>query len=292
LAFHPDFKKNGEFFVYYTPKNKKLTNVVSRFKRSKDDPDTADPASEEILLELKKPFWNHNGGTIEFGPDKKLYIAIGDGGAANDPFGHAQNMNSLLGKILRIDVDTKDEGKAYAIPKDNPFVGKDKVRGEIWASGLRNVWRMSFDRKTGRLWAADVGQNLWEEINLIDKGGNYGWNPRESLHAFGPKGIDENDKMIEPIWEYHHDIGKSITGGNVYRGSKVKALEGLYLYADYVSGHVWALRYDEDKKRVTGNHLLREGGSPIFSFGEDEAREVYMLTSTPTGKGIWRFAAK
>jgi glucose/arabinose dehydrogenase len=148
---------------------------------------------------------------------------------------------------------------------------------------------MSFDRKTGKLWAGDVGQNLWEEINIVEKGGNYGWRLRESLHPFGDGGVGPNKDMIDPIWEYHHDIGKSITGGHVYRGPRVKALEGLYLYADYVSGTMWALRYDEKQKRVTANHVLRQGGFPVFSYGEDEKGEVYFLTSTPTGKGIFWF---
>jgi hypothetical protein len=217
-------------------------------------------------------------------------VTLGDGGLANDPFGHAQNLKSILGKVLRLDIDRKDPGLAYAIPKDNPFVKKEGARGEIWAYGLRNIWRMAFDARTGRLWAADVGQNLWEEIDLIERGGNYGWNPREGLHPFGFKGVGPNKDMIEPIWEYHHDIGKSITGGHVYRGSRVKALEGLYLYADYVTGHVWGLRYDEEKKRVTANHQIRQGGFPVYSFGEDDKGEVYLLTSTATGKGIFWFA--
>src|SRR5262249_17730726 len=179
------------------------------------------------LLELPKPFWNHDGGTIVFGPDGYLYIAVGDGGAANDPFENGQNLKTMLGKIHRIDVDRKDGGLAYAIPKDNPFGNKAGARGEIWAYGLRNVWRMAFDRKTGRLWAADVGQNLWEEICLIEKGGNYGWNPRESLHPFGNKGVDANKDMIDPIWEDHHAVGKSITGGALSRRRGVHAPGGL-----------------------------------------------------------------
>jgi glucose/arabinose dehydrogenase len=290
LTFAPDYKKSGAFYVYYTPRKEKSVNYLSRFKVNKDDADRADPDSEEVLLKFKKPFWNHDGGTICFGRDGYLYIAVGDGGLANDPFDNAQNLKSLLGKIHRIDVSKKGENAPYAIPKDNPFVKTKSARPEIWAYGLRNVWRMAFDRKTGQLWAADVGQNLWEEINLIERGGNYGWNRREGLHPFGFKGMLPNSKMIEPIWEYHHDVGKSITGGHVYRGERVKSLQGLYLHADYVTGHVWGLRYDRQKKRVTANHLLRRGGFPVFSFGEDEKGEVYVLTSTTTGKGIHWFA--
>lgn len=290
MAFHPAFKKTGELFVYYTPRDRKLTNVVSRFRVSKNDPDRADPATEEVLLELPKPFWNHNGGTVAFGPDGHLYIAVGDGGSANDPFGNGQKLSTPLGKILRIDVNRKADGKPYAIPGDNPFARRPTARPEIWAYGLRNVWRMAFDAKTGALWAADVGQNLWEEINLIQRGGNYGWRPREGLHPFGNDGVGPNKEMIDPIWEYHHGIGKSITGGMVYRGTRVPALQGLYLYADYVSGHVWGLRYDEKAKRVTANHRLRQGGFPVLSFGEDERGEVYLLTSTPNGKGLFTFA--
>ena len=302
MTFHPKFATNGEFFVFYTPKGQPKssflvprkndrTNVLSRF-RVKKGTDVADPASEEILMTIKRPFWNHDGGTLAFGPDGFLYVALGDGGKADDPFGNGQNLKTLLGKVLRIDVDTKGKDLPYGIPKDNPFVGKEGARGEIWAYGLRNIWRMSFDRKGGKLWAADVGQNLWEEINLIERGGNYGWNLREGQHPFGIPGVEPRANLIEPIWEYHHDIGKSITGGHVYRGKKVPALEGLYLYADYVTGHIWALGYDEKAKRVTRNHRLRQGGFPVYSFGEDEQGEVYVLTSTPDAKGIFRIAAK
>lgn len=297
LAFPPDYKSKGEFYVYYTPKRKTpkdMKNRVSRFKVSKDDPNKADPASEEVLLELPKPFWNHDGGTLAFGPDGMLYIAVGDGGAANDPFNNGQDLTSLLGKVLRIDVSRKGDGKPYAIPKDNPFVATEKARPEIWAYGLRNIWRMSFDRKTGTLWAGEVGQNLWEEINLIERGGNYGWKMRESFHPFGHTGVrsDRRKDHIDPIWEYHHDLGKSITGGHVYRGKQVPALDGVYLYADYVTGHIWGLKYDEKSKKVTANHWLRTGGFPVYSFGEDEKGEVYLMTQTPTGKGIFRFAKK
>jgi glucose/arabinose dehydrogenase len=289
LAFHPKYKSNGEFFVFYTLKKDKTTNVISRFKVSKDDPNVADPASEEVIFKIKRPFWNHDGGTICFGPDGYLYIALGDGGAADDPQKNGQNLKSLLAKVLRIDVDRKDEGKGYAVPGDNPFFETKDAAPETWAYGLRNIWRMSFDKKTGKLWAGEVGQNLYEEINIIEKGGNYGWSLRESLHPFSKAGVDVNNKMIEPIWEYHHNLGKSITGGHVYRGKNLPELDGLYLYGDYISNKIWALRYDDKEKRVVANRPIRDKGQAILSFGEDEAGEVYLLTYSATGRGIYRF---
>jgi glucose/arabinose dehydrogenase len=286
LAFHPNYKKNGEFFVFYTSKKAKLTNIVSRFRVSKDDPNKADPDSEEVLLKIEKPFWNHDGGTLCFGPDGYLYLTHGDGGDANDPFKNGQNLKTLLGKVLRIDVDHKDAGKNYAIPKDNPFAGRDDARGEIWAYGLRNIWRMSFDKKTGVLWAGDVGQNLYEEIDLIVKGGNYGWSVREGLHPFGKTGVGPGKDLIEPIWEYHHDLGKCIIGGHVYRGPRLPELDGHYLYADYVTNKLWALRYDESKRRVVSNRPLKASGVPVLSFGEDEKGEVYTVEESLKGQGI------
>lgn len=287
LAFHPKFKQNGELFVFYTDKKAKMANVVSRFRVSKTDPKKADPSSEEEIIRFEKPFWNHDGGTIAFGPDGYLYITHGDGGNGNDPFENGQNLKTLLGKVLRLDIDHKANGQNYAIPKDNPFVGTDAAP-EIWAYGLRNVWRMAFDRGTGELWAGDVGQNLYEEINILKSGGNYGWNVREALHPFGKKGVDVNAKMIDPIWEYHHDIGKSITGGVLYRGKKLTELTGSYLYADYVSSHVWALTYDAKLGRVIANREIQSAGVPILSFGEDQDGEAYLLTFTQSGKGIYR----
>lgn len=288
LAFHPKYKANGEFFVFYTTKKEKMTNVVSRFKVKKDSPDEADPASEEILLKVKRPDWNHDGGTVCFGPDGYLYLVLGDGGGADDRYKHALKMDSMLAKVLRIDIDKKDDGKAYAVPKDNPFVGKQGVLPEIWAHGVRNFWRMSFDRKTGKLWAGEVGQNLYEEINIVEKGGNYGWSKRESLHPFSKDGVDVNKDMIDPIWEYHHNIGKSITGGHVYRGKNLPELDGYYLYGDYISNKIWALKYDESKKRVVENRTIKDTNVPILSFGEDEAGEVYLLTTTISGRGVLR----
>jgi glucose/arabinose dehydrogenase len=191
--------------------------------------------------------------------------------------------------VLRIDVDHKDKDKPYAIPKDNPFVGKAEARPEIWAYGLRNPWRMAFDRKTGKLWTSDVGQNLYEEIDILKAGGNYGWNIREGLHPFSVNGIGPRKDLIDPIWEYHHDTGKSLTGGTVYRGKRLPELDGHYLYADYVVPRIWALRYDEDKGRVVANRPIRDPNVPVMSFGEDEMGEVYFMTYSPTGKGIYWF---
>ncbi|HVT26602.1 MAG TPA: PQQ-dependent sugar dehydrogenase, partial [Lacipirellulaceae bacterium] len=282
LAFHPHYKQNGEFFVYYSAKPTRENphlSIISRFHVSRDNTNRADQNSEEVILRIKQPYWNHNGGTLIFGPDGYLYIGLGDGGLANDPHGNGQRMTTLLGKVLRIDVDHKDPGLQYAIPKDNPFLDRgSKARGEIWALGVRNIWRMSFDRATGLLWAGDVGQDTWEEIDIIRRGGNYGWNLREAMHPFGPTGSPPRRDLIEPIWEYPHSTGKSIIGGNVYRGKLVPELVGDYLYADYVTGQVWALRYDRDKKLVVANRTIQPKGAPILSFGQDDDGEVYFLT--------------
>jgi glucose/arabinose dehydrogenase len=289
LAFHPKYKENGELYVFYTPKKTKTVNVLSRFRVCRDDANRVDPDSEEELLRISRPFWNHDGGTICFGPDGYLYVALGDGGFMNDPHGNGQNLKTLLGKILRLNIDKKGDKSAYSIPANNPFIGEKDARPEIWAYGLRNVWRMAFDRKTGTLWAADVGQNLYEEIDLIVRGGNYGWNRREALHPFGARGADVEKNLIDPIWEYHHDIGKSITGGSVYRGQRLPELQGSYLYADYVSTKIWGLRYDEKKRRVVANRSIRDPNVPVMSFGEDEKGEIYFLTYTNTGQGIYWF---
>ncbi len=306
FAFHPKYKTNGEFFVYYTSTEEDHLSKVSRFKVSSSDPNVADAASEEVILRVPQPYWNHNGGTIEFGPDGCLYIALGDGGSGNDPEGNGQNLTTLLGAILRIDVDHKSGDKNYSIPKDNPFVGKQvpagprgakvPVREEIYAYGVRNIWRMSFDSETGMLWAADVGQNLWEEINIIKSGGNYGWNIREAKHWFRPDGNDAaREDLIDPIFEYHHNVGKSITGGSVYRGSRVPELVGKYVYADYVTGRLWALDYDHAAQTVKANYAINGIDSdgdgkvetlPVMSFGSDEQGDVYF--TTPFGS-LFRF---
>jgi glucose/arabinose dehydrogenase len=288
FTFHPKFKENGQFFVYYstvpTPEHSHRIRI-SRFTAKEGDRNVADPTSEEILLEIDEPYWNHKGGTVVFGPDGYLYLGIGDGGAWNDPHMNGQNLRTLMGKILRIDVDKETasdrNGKPepYAIPQDNPFVGDiNYARGEIYAYGVRNPWRLSFDRETGQGWFGDVGQNIWEEIDLLSKGGNYGWNLREGKHKFGFGGVDPEPRLIEPIWDYHHDVGKSVTGGHVYRGKKVPALVGGYLYADYVTGQVWALWYDHEKKEVIANRTIREKGPNVITFGEDDNGETYFTS--------------
>jgi glucose/arabinose dehydrogenase len=290
FAFHPEYRKTGHFFIYYTIKDAARTSVISRFTVSKDDPNKADPASEVELMRIKQPFWNHNGGTIAFGHDGYLYVGLGDGGKANDPFKNGQNLGTLHGSILRIDVDRHDAGKAYAIPRDNPFVGVEGARAEIYAYGFRNVWRLSFDRKTGSLFAADVGQDIWEEINVVVKGGNYGWNLREARHKFGAAGADEAGDMIDPILEYNHTVGKSITGGHVYRGDRVKALAGKYIYADYVSGIMWALDLTKDNQAGT-NYTIPWSKLPVLTFGEDEDGDVYFGTHLSGGR-LYRFQDK
>lgn len=285
LTFHPDYKNNGEFFVYYSsPETPNATSVISRFRVSKDNPDKALADSEEILMKVEQPAWNHNGGTVVFGPDGMLYIVFGDGGAGGDAFHNGQNLSTVLGSICRIDVDHKSPGLNYAIPKDNPFEDGKKptfatVRKEIWAYGFRNPWRIAFDNKTGLLWAGDVGQGVWEEIDIVVKGGNYGWSVREGKHPFGPNGVEPRPHLIEPIWEYDHKVGKSITGGSVYRGKSIPALNGLYVYADYVSGKIWALNYDAENKKVTANHTIEAPSIPVMTFGTDQNGEMFLTSS-------------
>ncbi|MEI6241009.1 MAG: family 16 glycoside hydrolase [Planctomycetia bacterium] len=289
LALHPRFRETGEFFVCYCVRgDSKRTERISRFRMRATDRDGADPASEEVLLSIEQPFPNHNGGSIAFGGDGMLYVGLGDGGGANDPLAAGQDLDTWLGKVLRIDVDRRDPGRAYAVPSDNPFVGHEHARPEIFASGFRNPWQIAFDHETGRLWAADVGQHLTEEIDVVEKGGNYGWSLKEGTSAFGR--VAAGAGMIDPVWEYDHGIGKSITGGFVVRGSTVPALEGGYLYGDHVSGRMWALWQQPDGR--IENKSVPWNGLPIFGFGRDEAGNVYALTSSATGQGVFRITAE
>jgi len=316
IAFHPGFKTNGLFFIYYNQRNRPeemrryqdgrptsfpYRSVVSEFKVSATDPDKADLSSERILLEVPQPFGNHKGGELAFGPGGYLYLGLGDGGAADDPFGSGQNTTTLLAKMLRIDVNTRSTvgwGRykydlPYGIPADNPFAGEPDmaygVRKEIYAYGLRNPWRYSWDSKTGALWVGDVGQDLWEEVDLVTKGGDYGWSIREGAHHFkpGPAGA----QLIDPVMEYthrtnlqpeglfpDHGIGLCIIGGYVYHGKEYPALDGVYVYADYSLGTIWGFRYDYAEHKVTDEGTLLQQPKNITSFAEDLAGEIYALT--------------
>lgn len=270
LAFHPKYPENGHFYVW-SSRNKPRRHVLSRFTVAKGK-DVADPASEKVLIEITKRYGNHNGSTLLFGKDGYLYFSVGDEGAANDPHNNGQNLGSWFGKVHRIDVDREEKGRPYGIPADNPFVKVKDARPEVWAYGLRNVWRMSFDRETGDLWGGDVGQNRWEEIDVIVKGGNYGWRIREGNHAFAND--ETKATLIDPVIDYAGDDGHSVTGGYVSRGKKLKKLAGAYIYADYVSGKIWALRWDG--KKVTAWREILSQPRNIASFGEDHDGELYL----------------
>ncbi|MBI5136109.1 MAG: PQQ-dependent sugar dehydrogenase [Nitrospirae bacterium] len=288
LAFHPRFAKNRRFFVYYTDTHGDI--VVAALTTLPDRSGGGDPASLTPLLTIPNPAANHNGGMLAFGPDGYLYIGTGDGGGAGDPFQTAQNSVSYLGKLLRIDVDGAAGKQPYRIPADNPFAGRTNYRPEIWAYGLRNPWRFSFDRRNGDLFVADVGQDDWEEINhqpADGKGGeDYGWSHMEGRHCFPPPSTSSKrscDHGTLPVAEYGHDEGCSVTGGYVYRGTLIPRLEGVYLYADYCSGHVWGLTRDGDAF-LPARYL--ETDLRISSFGEDEAGELYLLDHR--GGGVYR----
>ena len=271
LAFHPRYTENGYFFVNYTDKNG--DTHIARFSVSPENPDLADPGSENPLIFVKQPYPNHNGGSTVFGPDGNLYLGLGDGGAGGDPQGNGQSTETLLGKILRINIDS---GDPYAIPADNPFA-KGGGLPEIWAYGLRNPWRLSFDSLTGDIYIGDVGQNKWEEIDYLpagsSPGANFGWDYREGRHRY--EGVYLGTDLIEPVAEYDHSQGCSVTGGFVYRGVNLPEWEGVYLYGDYCSGKVWGLLHSPDGSWQ--NALLYETGTHISSFGVDEGREIYLV---------------
>jgi glucose/arabinose dehydrogenase len=306
LAFHPGFKTNGLFYIYYNqknpadqnlkPQNYPFRSIVSEFKVSAADPDKADMSSERIILEVQQPFWNHKGGELCFGPDGYLYLGLGDGGLGGDPFGSGQNTTTLLAKMLRIDVNMREMvGRGnwkhelpYGIPRDNPFADEPNARHEIFAYGLRNPWRYSFDRQTGDLWVGDVGQDLWEEVDLVTKGGDYGWSVREGAHHFKPGPVGA--RYIDPVIEYphkpslqaqamfpDHSIGLCVIGGYVYRGKKYPALDGVYIYGDDSLGTIWGFRYDRDAHKVTAHGTLLEQKKNITSFAEDQDGELYAL---------------
>lgn len=282
MAFDPGFAANGEAYLSYTAPG--LVSKVSRFT-SLDEGMTLDPGSEQVILEVNQDFGNHNGGNIAFGPsDEYLYVGFGDGGNAGDPNGRAQDTTSLLGAMLRIDVGS---AAPYAIPADNPFAGNPTCPAdpdasstdcpEIYAWGLRNPWRWSFDRETGALWAGDVGQNMWEEVDIIERNGNYGWNCREGAHAFGSPAPSCTDAsgLVDPVYEYDHGDGVSVTGGYVYRGDEIPALEGRYVFADFASSSIWAL--DEDGQGGYTREQIAQSPQGVASFAEDAAGELYVV---------------
>jgi glucose/arabinose dehydrogenase len=286
LAFHPDYEQNGYFFVYYSPQGANVTRL-SRFSVSASDSNAADGGSEAVLLEIPQQFPNHNGGQIAFGPDGYLYVAVGDEGGSGDPNDNAQDLTTLHGSILRIDVDSNDLGE-YGIPDDNPFaVSADNYKPEIYAYGLRNPWRFSFDPVTGELWAGDVGQNTWEEIDIVEKGKNYGWDCREGSHDYNAAeqsaACDTVAGLVDPIWEYGRTNGdRSITGGHVYRGSKLTSLVGVYIYADYVSGRIWGLHTGGSDH--VDNIELADAEFRISSFGVDGQGELFLCQYSGTGR--------
>ena len=272
LAFHPSYTSNGLFYVSYT--NTAGDSVLARYHVSGDS-DVADPLSGTIVLTQAQPFANHNGGQVRFGPDGFLYMSLGDGGSGGDPLNNGQQLNTLLGKLLRIDVNS---GSPYAIPPTNPFVNTPGARGEIWAYGLRNPWRFSFDRQTGDLFIADVGQNLWEEVDVQPSGSaggeNYGWRRMEGRHCFNPSSNCSSPSLTLPVVEYSHSLGCSITGGFRYRGTLLTGHAGTYFFADYCTGRLWGATKNTDGTWATTQLLTT--GMNITTFGEDESGEIFL----------------
>jgi glucose/arabinose dehydrogenase len=278
LAFHPSFSSNRRFFINYTRRlGSQLQSVISEYAASSSNPNQADASSERVLLVVNQPFDNHNGGQLAFGPDGFVYIGLGDGGNEGDPQGNGQNLQTLLGKILRIDVDgVFASGKQYAIPADNPFTPPTGLP-EIWAYGLRNPWRFSFDRVTGMIFAGDVGQDSFEEVDIITKAGNFGWNKMEASHCHPPGSSCSTAGLILPIMEYAHNAsgGEAIIGGFVYRGASIAGLAGDYVFGDLFSGHIWVGVQDSSgnwSQTLVLNHNLT-----VSSFGQDAAGELYLL---------------
>jgi glucose/arabinose dehydrogenase len=276
VAFHPAFAQNRRFYVNYvrTLGNGQIQSVIAEYQASAADGNHADAASERILLTVNQPFTNHKGGQLAFGPDQFLYIGLGDGGSGGDPQGNGQNLQTWLGKMLRIDVDHTAGALPYAIPTDNPFVAGAGLP-EIWAYGLRNPFRFSFDTATGRLFVGDVGQDLYEEIDILQKGGNYGWNVMEGLHCYSPAAGCNPAGLTLPIAEYSHSEGIAVIGGYVYHGPAIPTLAGSYVFGDYGSGKIW--RLTQDNSGAWQRVPLLSSGLTMSSFGRDAAGELYVV---------------
>ena len=278
LAFHPDYRNNGYFYINYTFPAPGIFTRISRFKVSGTNPDSADRSSELIFIQQSQPFLNHKGGRTTFGPEGYLYLGLGDGGSGGDPFNNAQNKSVLLGKILRINVNSTNGAINYSIPSSNPFKGNTQGwKEEIYAYGFRNPWRFSFDPQTDWLWCGDVGQELWEEIDLVQKGFNYGWRCYEGFYSYDLSGCNDTG-YINPIWNYDHSGGNcAIIGGFVYRGKNVPELYGKYIYADYCSNNFWSLHYDSSGAPLN-TFLFTSTNGNVTAFGVDQNKELYICS--------------
>jgi glucose/arabinose dehydrogenase len=290
VTFHPSFQQNGKFYVNYVRTvSGQIQSVIAEYTASPATANTVDPTTERILLTVDQVgnFNNHKAGQLAFGPDGFLYFGLGDGGSEGDPFGHGQNTQILLGKLMRIDVNSMSPGLQYGIPPDNPFVAGGGLP-EIWAFGLRNPWRFSFDRGSGRLFLADVGQDKFEEVDIIQKGGNYGWNIMEGFHCFNPPtGCNMNGLML-PIIEYSHSEGNAVIGGFVYQGSNIPKLKGMYVFGDLGTGKIWTLQ--ETSPNMFTRGLAATTGKTISSLGQDQSGELYVVDYG--GGNIYRIVAQ
>ncbi|TGK17499.1 glucose dehydrogenase [Leptospira fluminis] len=288
LAFSPDFARSRSFYVNAVSKEAGTDQTWIIEFEWKSERVLAWKDRKRVLLRVDQPYSNHNAGQLAFGPDGKLYIGFGDGGAANDPLLQGQNPSTYLGSLIRIEPNPESSGPPYRIPKDNPFLNKPGFLPEVWAYGLRNPWRFSFDRKTGELYLADVGQNEFEEIDLIVKGGNYGWSIKEGFHCFRNNRDCRKPGIMDPIYEYDHKTGQSITGGYVYRGEQLPILEGKYIFADFVSGKIWALQKNPQGK--TNVREIANLGMSISTFGQDASGEIYFADFS--GGNIYQLVKK
>jgi glucose/arabinose dehydrogenase len=290
VTFHPGFQQNGKFYVNYVRSlSGQIQSVIAEYTASPANANTVDPVSERILLTVDQVgnLNNHKAGQLTFGPDGFLYFGLGDGGSSGDPFGHGQNTQTLLGKLIRIDVNAAGPGLQYGIPPDNPFVAGGGLP-EIWAFGFRNPWRFSFDRPSGRLFLADVGQDMFEEVDMVQKGGNYGWNIMEGLHCFNPPTGCNTTGLTLPIAEYSHSEGNAVIGGFVYHGSSIPSLQGMYVFGDLGTGKIWVLQ--EASPNVFTRTLVATTGKTTSSFGQDQSGELYLVDYG--GGNLYRIVAQ